>query len=135
MTHHFASNATNGPRTFGLAPNQWTSNEEMSVGTKAKQYTPDYVARAVRLCDSSNRPLSEVARDLGVEYATLYGWMKKAGKTNRRQSVPDAIQATAPPTPAAMEAEIERLRRELDEVKQERDFLKKAAAFFAQQSK
>ena len=107
----------------------------MSVGTKAKQYTPDYVARAVRLCDSSNRPLSEVARDLGVEYATLYGWMKKAGKTNRRQSVPDAIQATAPPTPAAMEAEIERLRRELDEVKQERDFLKKAAAFFAQQSK
>jgi transposase-like protein len=55
------------------------------VGTKAKQYTPDYVARAVRLCDSSNRPVSEVARDLGVEYATLYGWMKKAGKTKRRQ--------------------------------------------------
>ena len=105
------------------------------MGTKAKQYTPDYFARAVRLCDSSNRPVSEVARDLGVEYATLYGWMKKAGKTKRRQGMPGAIQTVAPPTPAAMEAEIERLRRELEEVKMERDFLKKAAAFFAQQSK
>ena len=98
---------------------------------KAKQYTREYIARAVRLCDKSNRPITEVARDLGVEYATLYGWMTKAGKTKKRV---DAV-AAAPQTDAAMKAELERLRRELEEVKKERDFLKKAAAFFAQQNK
>jgi transposase len=112
----------------GLAPIWWTSNEEMSVGKKAKQYTREFVARAVRLCDASNRPVAEVARDLGIEYATLWGWMKKAGKTQRRGGAPsDATTAATPATPAAMAAELDRLRRELEEVKLERDFLKKAA--------
>ncbi len=56
------------------------------MGTKSKQYTRAYVQRAVRLCDESNRPIAEVARDFGVAYVTLYHWMKKAGKTKRRKS-------------------------------------------------
>ena len=100
------------------------------MGTKAKQYTRDFVKRAIRLCEESKRPISEVARDLAVEYATLYGWMKKAGKTNRRQGGP-----LLPDTPEGMRAEIERLRRELDETKEKLEFAKKAAAFFAQQNK
>jgi transposase len=98
---------------------------------RAKQYSLEFVRRAVQLGVDSDRPLSEVARDLSVEYATLYGWMKKAGKTNKRQVVAPSV----PQTDAAMQAELERLRRELEEVKKERDFLKKAAAFFAQQNK
>ncbi len=101
------------------------------MGTRAKQYTREFVSRAVRLCDESNRPVSEVARDLGVEYATLYGWMKKAGKTKRRQSGTPAV----PQTPEAMQAEIDRLQRELEETKEKLEFAKKAAAFFAQQNK
>ena len=101
---------------------------------RARQYSRAFVARAVEMADASNRPVSEVARDLGVEYATLYGWMRKAGKTRKRQ---DASRSppTPPKTDAATQAELERLRRELEEVKKERDFLKKAAAFFAQQNK
>ena len=99
---------------------------------RARQYSREFVARAVELADRSDRPTSEVARDLGVEYATLYGWMKKAGKTRKRQ---EAAAPVSPQTDAAMQAELERLRRELEEVKKERDFLKKAAAFFAQQNK
>jgi transposase len=104
---------------------------------RAKQYSKDFVTRSVDLTLQSGRPIAEVARDLDVEYATLYGWMKKAGKTQVRLN---AAAAAAPPMPepkgeAAMKAEVERLRRELEEVKKERDFLKKAAAFFAQQSK
>ena len=98
---------------------------------RPKQYTKEFIARAVELADQSTRPIAEVARDLCVEYGTLYGWMKRAGKTKRRL---DAA-STAPQTEAAMKAELEQLRRELEEVKKERDFLKKAAAFFAQQSK
>jgi transposase-like protein len=39
---------------------------------RAKQYTKEFVARAVELADQSDRPIAEVARDLSVEYATLY---------------------------------------------------------------
>jgi transposase len=106
------------------------------MGTRAKQYTRAYVDRAVRLCEESNRPIAEVARDLGVEYGTLWGWMKKAGKTNRKLGISDAPRTTAPPgSPEAMQAEIERLKRELEETKKQLEFAKKAAAFFAQQSK
>lgn len=105
------------------------------MGTKAKQYTPEFTRRAVRLCDESNRPVAEVARDLGVEYGTLYGWMRKAGKTKRRHAVLPALPGAVPRTPEAMQAEIERLQRELDETKEKLEFAKKAAAFFAQQNK
>jgi transposase len=83
----------------------------------------------------SDRPVAEVARDLDVEYATLYGWMKKAGKTRKHLDAAPPGSSPAPHTDAGIQAELERLRRELEEVKKERDFLKKAAAFFAQQNK
>lgn len=104
------------------------------MGTKAKQYTRAFTERAVRLCDESDRPITEVARDLGVEYATLYGWMKKSGKTKRREGPPDPVLA---PTGSveAMQAEIERLKRKLEETEKQLEFAKKAAAFFAQQNK
>lgn len=99
------------------------------------KYTKEYVARAVRLCEEDDRPISAVARDLGIRYQTLYDWMTKARKTNQR------VDAARPPsspetrTPEAMQAEIDRLHRELDETKKQLEFAKKAAAFFAQQSK
>ena len=105
------------------------------MGTRAKQYTREFVARAVKLCDEANRPIAEIARDLGVEYATLYGWMKKAGKTKRRVGEASTAQGSTAQTPEAMRAEIERLHRELEETKKQLEFAKKAAAFFAQQSK
>lgn len=105
------------------------------MGTKSKRYTREFVARAVELCDDSNRPVAEVARDLGVQYGTLYGWMKKAGKTKRLDGPPEAAQGSTPKTPEAMQAEIDRLRRELEETKKQLEFVKKAAAFFAQQNK
>jgi len=104
------------------------------MGTRPKQYASTFVARAVRLCDESGRPITEVARDLGVEYGTLYGWMRKAGKTKRHAaSPPSAPSAGAPQTPEAMRAEIERLQRKLKETEKQLEFAKKAAAFFAQQ--
>jgi transposase len=103
------------------------------MGTRVKQYTSEFVRRAVRLCDESPRPITEVARDLGVQYATLYGWMKKAGKTKKRADGPPA--GAPPQTPEALLAENERLRRELEETKKQLEFAKKAAAFFAQLNK
>jgi transposase len=107
----------------------------MGVRTyKAKQYPPAFVRRAIRLCEEqSDKPYSVVARDLGVEYATLYSWMKRAGKTKLREAPPRASSAAQ--TPAEMQAEIERLQRELEETRKQLEFAKKAAAFFAQHQK
>ena len=103
---------------------------------KQKWYAKEFVARAVRLCDESPKPIAQVARDLGVECATLYGWIKKAGKTKRRggeppSSAPVGVTRTA----EAMRADITRLQRELDETREKLEFAKKAAAFFAREQK
>lgn len=102
------------------------------MAKKAKQYSAEFRARAVRLCEESGRPIAEVAKDLDVGYQTLYGWMKKAGKTKR---VADGPVRTAAQHKETLEEEVRRLRRELDEANMERDFLKKAAAFFAKLNK
>jgi len=100
-----------------------------------KHYAPQYIARAVRICEGSDRPLTQIARELGVHYGTLHGWMTKAGKTGRRVGAASGGPGAGPQTPEAMRAEIERLQRELAETQEKLEFAKKAAAFFAQQNK
>ena len=102
------------------------------MAKKKKLYSAAFRANAVRLASDSERAVSEVARDLGVPYQTLYGWMQKAGKLDRAGDQP-ARKPGEPPE--SVEQEVRRLRRELDEVRMERDFLKKAAAFFARMNK
>jgi transposase len=87
------------------------------------RYTPQFRAKAVQLAQESGRPIGEVARDLGVPNQTLYGWLAKA-----KPGSPSPVATGVVETP---EEEARRLRRELADVTQERDFLKKAAAFFA----
>ena len=99
------------------------------MSKKEKRYTAEFRAQAVRLCEESEKSIAEVARELGVGYQTLYEWMRKAGKTKQSEASGSA-QSSHPSSD-----ELRRLRRELDEVKMERDFLKKAAAFFAQMKK
>ena len=102
------------------------------MGVRSKNYPSEFINQAIELCARSGKPVAVVARDLGVAYENLYDWMKRAGKTGKRGLPAPSL---AEQTPAAMQAEIERLRRELDETKKQLEFAKKAAAFFAQQSK
>jgi transposase-like protein len=67
--------------------------------------------------------VAQVARDLGISDSVLYDWVKKFGSSSDGPRV----------TPDERE-ELIRLRRELRIVKEERDILKKATAFFARQS-
>jgi transposase len=99
---------------------------------RSKRYSVEFKANAVRLANESEKPIAEVARDLGVPYQTLYQWVSNAGNAERRASVNSSTRGGAP---ESAEEEARRLRRELEEVKRERDFLKKAAAFFAQVNK
>jgi transposase len=76
----------------------------------------------VRLALTSGRTRREIAEDLGVGLSTLTRWLR------------DERDASEPSeAPVDVHAELKRLRRENAVLKQERDILKKAAAFFAKE--
>jgi transposase len=91
---------------------------------KRRSFTPEFKQEAVRLVLTSGRPVSHVARELGVRPDQLRHW---------KQELTSA--AAGGPAGEPPEQEVRRLRRELEVVRQERDFLKKAAAFFANESR
>jgi transposase len=84
---------------------------------------------AVRLWEESDRPRAPIARELGIHESLLKRW--KAQLEGRSQV--DAFPGNG--KPSAAEEEIRRLRLELGQAKQENAFLKKAAAYFAKESR
>ena len=93
------------------------------MGRKKRRYTQDFVQEAVELVRTSSRATAAVAKDLGIPPGTLDSWVKSAN------APPEATAGVS------KDEEIARLRRENDRLRMERDFLKKAAAFFAKESK
>lgn len=86
------------------------------------KYSAEFRADAVALYRSSpGRPVASVAADLGINHETLRQWIKAAEKTEH------------PGTGAASEkdAEIARLRKQVRELEQEREILRRAAKYFA----
>lgn len=93
------------------------------MSAKRRQFTREFKQEAVRLLAESGRPPSQVARELGLRPEQLREWRRQFG-------------TRAPAAPASLEAEeLRRLRRDLELTRHERDFLKKAAAFFAKESR
>jgi transposase len=92
---------------------------------KRRSFTPEFRHEAVRLALASDRPLSEIARELGIRPDQLRHW---------KQEITRAAETPAPASGETPEQELRRLRREVAVLRQERDFLKKAAAFFAKGS-
>ena len=90
-----------------------------------KQFTPEFRAEAVRLTRTSGRPQREIAADLGVGRSTLRNWID--GQRDREM---DALPADRQED---MAAELKRLRRENEVLRQEREILKRATAFFAKE--
>jgi transposase len=86
-------------------------------------YPPEFKQEALRLFRSSERSFSEVAKELGISDESLRRWVKQAEI--------DAGERDGLTTDER--EELRRLRRENKVLKQERDFLKKAAAFFARE--
>jgi transposase len=86
---------------------------------------PEFRAEAVRLIRSSGKPLSQISRDLGVSEQSLRVWIKQADLDEGRRD--DGL------TTNELE-ELRRLRRENRVLREEREILKKAAAFFARET-
>ena len=93
---------------------------------KAQQYTPELRAEAVRMVLDQRMTQAEVAERLSLPKGTVANWV--AAAKHGRGPVSGAKTAQE------LENEIARLRKELAEVKQEKEILKKAAAYFAKES-
>ena len=95
---------------------------------KRRKFTKEFKLEAVQLVLESDRTVAQVARDLGIAVSLLHKWKDQVGERDDATVFPGSGKSAGP------EDETRRLRKELAEVKQERDFLKKAAVFFARES-
>jgi len=93
---------------------------------KRRKYSEEYKREAVELAISSTVPVSQVARDLGIEPNILARWCRESTRVGNQ-----AFQGQG----KSRDEEMTALKRELARVKKERDFLREAAAFFAKESK
>lgn len=85
--------------------------------TDRKSYTEEFKREAVRLMETSGKPVTQLARDLGINDNNLYRWRGLYGSRSEAKTTGSV---------AEMEAELKRLRRENEVLRQERDILKKA---------
>jgi len=88
-----------------------------------KRYTEEFKIEAVKQVTDRGYTVGEVADRLGVTTKSLYDWIKRYGENAQRYQAEKGQQD-----------EIRRLKAELKRVTEERDILKKAAAYFAKES-
>lgn len=92
---------------------------------KRRQFTPEYKAEVVRLCRESNKSPHAVAKELGLTPSSVLGWV--------RQAEVDVGGGGQGPLTTEERAELAALRRENKVLRQEREILKRATAFFAKE--
>ena len=98
-----------------------------------KHYPPEFKADAVALFRS--RPgatIAQVADDLGINRETLRSWIRI---DDQQRGAVDSARPAVQPVAESVEAENAQLRRRVRELEEERDILRKAARYFAGQTR
>jgi len=95
---------------------------------KRKTYSKEFKREAVKLILEKGYTISEASRNLGIEYSILRRWTVKV-----EQEGNDAFPGKGNLKPD--DDELRRLKRQLDRVTEERDILKKALVYFAEEKK
>ncbi|AEH09413.1 transposase IS3/IS911 family protein [Candidatus Protofrankia datiscae] len=88
-----------------------------------RRFTPEYKDEAVKLVIDSGRPVSAIAKDLGINEGTLGSWVATWHRAHQGEEEPLSMSERA---------RLRELEKENRELRMEREFLSKAAAFFAQ---
>jgi transposase len=92
---------------------------------KPKVYTAEFRESAVKLANDSDKPIAQTARDIGVNENTLHTWISKYSRP--------VENAKAVRTDDHLYEELKRLKKEVAQLTEERNLLKKAAAYFAKE--
>lgn len=94
---------------------------------KLKTYSAEFRESSVKLALESEKPIAQTARDLGVNANTLHTWINKySQRTEPNKTVR---------TDEHLYEELKRLKKENARLIEERDLLKKAAAYFAKEQR
>ena len=94
---------------------------------KRRKFTPEYKAEVIKLVRTSGKSIGQVSSELELTETAVRDWVRRAAIDEKKE--PNG------PLKSEERAEVVRLRRELRTVTMERDFLRKAAAFFARSGK
>jgi len=98
---------------------------------KRKRFTREFKLEAVRLLEEGKKPAADLARELGIRRNQLYKW-KDVVDQKGNDAFPGQGRRSNTESQAS---EIDRLKRELAQSKEDVEILKKAAAFFAKELK
>jgi transposase len=110
----FPTNSGRSQESVDSPRGAWT------MGKKRRQYTAEFKAEAVKLVTEQGYTLLEAARSLGIDRSLLGYWKKQLSAAEENATLTEDEQM-----------ELKRLREENRRLRMERDILKKAAAFFA----
>lgn len=102
--------------------------KKVNPGRKRARYTKEFKLEAVRLLEQGEKTGAQLALELGVARNQLYKWQEQL----RAKGDTNAFRGPGAKT-LCERSEIERLKREVEELREERDILKKAATFFAKE--
>lgn len=94
---------------------------------KYQRFTREFKIEAVRLADGGDKPLAQLARELGIRVNQIHKWRKEL-ETKPGNAFPGSGRQAGP------EGDMARLQREVDRLKTENEILKKAAILFARES-
>jgi transposase len=94
-----------------------------------QRFSKEFKLEAVRLLELGQKPGTQLSLELGIRRNLLYKWQKELGTKGK-----EAFQGPGR-KPVDQQSELERLKAELKQVTEERDILKKAAAYFARELK
>ena len=100
----------------------------MPKPSKRQKFTREYKIEAVRLSSEGTRSVAAVAADLGISADQLHKWRREYGKAGVA-AFPGNGKINS------HDEELHQLRRKVKQLSDERDFLKKATAFFAKESR
>jgi transposase len=105
-----------------------TRSQNLSPSGRRARFSKEFKVEAVRLLKLGQKPATQLALELGIQRNQLYKW--QAELANKGEA--HAFRGSGA-KPLAEQSEVERLQRELKRVTEERDILKKAAAYFAKE--
>ena len=92
-----------------------------------KRYSREFKLEAVRQVNELGKPVTEIARELGISVHLLYRWRDEV-QNEGKEAFPGKGHL------GHAQEELDKLRRENARLREERDILKKAAAYFARES-
>jgi len=102
---------------------------KVKAGARRERYSLQFKREAVRLLELGEQSAAEIARSLGIRRNMLYKWREQLAVSEA------AVVRRAGRPRKEEESEVSRLKRELAKMTEERDILKKAAAYFAKDLK